>query len=56
MRATGVKHCYEPIEHAAFAGIAAWNERIPRAHPATTQPFIDLYQPPDTIEEVQLVW
>lgn len=51
-----VKNGYDAIEQAVSAGIAARDERIPRAHPAKIQTFIDLYQPPDHIDDLLLYW
>lgn len=51
-----VKNGYDTIEQAVSAGITARDERIPRAHPAKIQTFIDLYQPPDHLEELLLHW
>lgn len=51
-----VKNGYDAIEQAISAGLAARDERIPRAHPAKIQTFIDLYRPPDRLEEVLLHW
>lgn len=51
-----VKNGYDAIEQAVSAGIAARDERIPRAHPAKIQTFIDLYKPPDQLEDLLLYW
>jgi HEPN domain-containing protein len=51
-----VKNGYDAIEQAVSAGIAARDERIPRAHPAKVQTFIDLYQPPEPLEDLLLHW
>jgi HEPN domain-containing protein len=51
-----VKNGYDAIEQAVSAGIAAREERIPRAHPAKIQTFVDLHQPPEHLEEVLLHW
>lgn len=51
-----VKNGYDAIEQAVSAGIAARDERIPRAHPAKIKTFIDLYRPPDHLEDLLLDW
>jgi HEPN domain-containing protein len=51
-----VKNGYDAIEQAVSAAIAARDERIPRAHPAKITTFIDLYQPPERIEDLLLYW
>lgn len=51
-----VKNGYDAIEQVVSAAIVTRDERIPRAHPAKIQTFIDLYQPPERIEELLLHW
>ena len=51
-----VKNGYDAIEQAVSAAMAARDERIPRAHPAKINTFIDLYQPPERIEDLLLYW
>lgn len=51
-----VKNGYDAMEQAVSAAIAAQEERIPRAHPAKIQTFVNLHQPPDRVESVLLYW
>lgn len=51
-----VKNGYDAIEQAISAAIAARDERIPRAHPAKINTFIDLYKTREDIEETLLYW
>jgi len=51
-----VKNGYDAIEQAVSAGIAAENEAIPRNHPGKINTFIELYKPPEEIEDLLLQW
>jgi HEPN domain-containing protein len=51
-----VKNGYDAIEQAISASIAAENEAIPRSHPGKINTFIELYEPPEKMEDLLLRW
>lgn len=56
LRAQVVKNGYDAIEQAVSAAIADAGERIPRRHPAKVTTFLDLFAPPDELQERLLYW
>ena len=51
-----VKNGYDAIEQATSAGIADLDRSVPRRHPAKINTFLDLYEPPQPIENTLLYW